>query len=138
VTTTPLGRLTSAPLGTRQLLVAAPSIALSAPCNTKARAMSVFGVQYSKSALLMISRSGPACRPSNEDRDMLDERNRSPLPPYSSSPPGVFLSMKCPNAGAMDLAGSSCHACASKATMRRPCFTIETLASLSSAGPKRR
>ena len=57
---------------------------------------------------------------------------------YSSSAPGVFLSMKCPNAEAIGLAGSSCHACASKATTRRPCFTIETLAWLSSARPERR
>ena len=52
---------------------------------------------------------------------------RSP-PRYSSSAPGVFLSMKCPNAEAIGLVWSSCHACASKATTRRPCFTIETLA----------
>ena len=48
-------------------------------------------------------------------------------PRYSSSAPGVFLSMKCPNAEAIGLVWSSCHACASKATTRRPCFTIETL-----------
>jgi acyl-coenzyme A thioesterase PaaI-like protein len=42
--------------------------------------------------------------------------------------PGACRSMKCPNAEAIGLARSSCQAWASKATMRMPCLTIETLA----------
>ena len=37
----------------------------------------------------------------------------------------------------MGLVASSCQACASKATTRRPCLTIDTLAKLSSARPER-
>jgi hypothetical protein len=44
------------------------------------------------------------------------------------SVPGIARSMKWPNADAIGLFASSCQALASKATMRRPCLTIETLA----------
>ncbi len=57
---------------------------------------------------------------------------------YSSSLPGVGRSMKWPKAVAIGLAASSCQARASKATIRRPCFTIETLANVSRARPERR
>jgi hypothetical protein len=67
-----------------------------------------------------------------------DHRTPAITPNYSSSDPGVGLSMRWPKAEAIGFAGSSCQACASNATMRLPCLTIETRAKLSSARPERR
>jgi len=74
--------------------------------------------------ILRCSRQRPRMRLFRCRAKLLDER--SPRHP-SSSAPGGFLSMKCPNAEASGWLESFGHAYASTAT-RRPCFTIQTLA----------